>query len=161
MIHTSSYISSFSIVLFLFSSLISAFPFTFDKRDGAGSVVTSKTALTWYNADPTAGTAGRNPPNSYVCYSGRANKFPAITTWVNYNTMWANAVQYSFSQPQINDTALQQKQIKGGILTVSKEAKVDQRVILALILLETTGDLSKLQTQCTTSFDGVPNCGVS
>lgn len=160
MFHVSGSLSFFTI-LSIFSSLISAFPFAFDKRDGAGSVVTSNAGLAWYNADATAGTAGRNPPNSYVCYSGRANKFPAITTWVNYNTMWANAVQYAFSQPTINDTVLQQKQIKGGILTVSKEAKVDQRVILAMILLETTGNLTKLETQCTTSFGGVPNCGVS
>lgn len=125
------------------------------ERDGAGSVVTAPKALRWYSSSLTNGTSGRNPPNSYICYSGPAANFPSINTWVNFNTMWSTASVYALKP--VNDTDSERSYIHSAILSVSKQAKVDARIILATILLESTGNV---RVPCTKSFGGVYNCGI-
>lgn len=124
-------------------------------RDGAGSVVTSSNGLAWYSSTLTSGTSGRTDPSSYTCFNGPASNYPSLSTWVNFGTMWNNSVKYTFSQEP--DTPAQIQDIYNAIVATSKAAKVDARYILATILLESSGNLS---VPCTTSFGGIPNCGL-
>jgi len=125
-------------------------------RDGTGSVVTSATALTWYSSSLTAGTSGLSTPSDYTCYSGAASNFPAFSSWVNFGTMWNNSLQYTLNLEP--NTKAQNTDIYNAIVATSKAAKVDARVILATILLESSGNLS---VPCTVSPNGgIPNCGI-
>lgn len=102
-------------------------------RDGRGSVVTSLDGLAWYEPDLTCGTAGRDV-SKYTCYSGPAKNFPQISKWMSFNAMWKNQVKYALKP--IGDSALERNAIHDGIVKVSKMAKVDARVILAVIIHE-------------------------
>lgn len=128
------------------------------KRNGDGSVVTAPAALnSWYRASPTAGVNhARNPPSAYVCYKGKAANFPPIGTWANFNVLWNSAVEYSFKP--YNDTPAEITNIKNAIMSISQESRVDARVILSVVRLESGGNI---RVGCTESFGGVKNCGVS
>lgn len=111
------------------------------------------TGLVWYDSNTSDGTAGQDPANSYQCYSGPATNFPAMSEWVKFDTMWTNAVQYALTP--IGDTPEEQNDIYNAILQVSQIAKVDPRVILGVILDESTGNV---RVACTNN--GVENCGL-
>lgn len=124
---------------------------------GAGATVTSSNGLSWYSSSLTNGTSGVKPINSYTCYAGPASQFPPMSAWVNFNTMWRNAVTYAMNASSINDTKQEIADIRTAILAVSQQAKVDARVILATVLLESTGNV---RVPCTVSYGGVYNCGL-
>lgn len=128
----------------------------FVRRDGAGSVVTAANALAWYSSSLTSGTSGLSTPSDYTCYSGPASNFPAMSSWVAFATMWNQSVQYTFNfEP---DTKAQVTDIYNAITATAKAAKVDARVILATVLLESSGNLS---VPCTLSpAQSIPNCGL-
>lgn len=146
--------SSFSQAVLLLSSLTAASALhqhsNIEKRNGAGSVVTNKAALGYYRASATTGTAGVNPPNQYTCYSGPASNFPLVKNWVTYDEMWTRASQYALTP--FNDTGAEQADMKNSINKISLQSKVDQRVILAVILDESSGNV---RVKCTQSFGGV------
>lgn len=113
-------------------------------------------ALTYYDPNLNDGTNGRDPPNGgYVCFAGPATNFPQQSTWASFETMYSIAVTYLFGP--IGDSAAEQSAIRNAILSVSQAARVDPRVILAVINLESTGNV---RVGCTTSFDGIKNCGI-
>lgn len=106
----------------------------------SSAAVTNTAALKWYSSDPSSGTSGRNPPNGgYVCFKGAASQFPAMSTWVNYNTMWSVLTRDAL-QP-IGDNSSEIQAISDGIQSVSKIAKVDPRVVLGVMVLESTGNV--------------------
>ena len=100
---------------------------------GASAVVTNTVGLSFYNSDYTNGTAGNSNASSYTCYSGPASNFPAMSKWINFNAMFATAQQYFLS---VLDTIDQIADIYAAIVNVSTQAKVDARVILAVIIQE-------------------------
>ena len=100
---------------------------------GAGAVVTNTVALSFYDPDPTNSTAGNSNASTYTCYSGPASNFPAMSQWMSFNAMFATAQQYSLS---VLDSTAQITDMYAAILNVSAQAKVDARVILAVIIKE-------------------------
>jgi hypothetical protein len=125
-------------------------------RDGTGSVVTAPNALAWYSSALATGTSGLADPSSYTCYTGAASNFPEMSTWVSFSQMWNDSLIYTFAYEP--NTKAQTQDIYNSIVSVSKAAKVDARVILATILLESSGNLS---VACSLSPAGqIPNCGL-
>jgi len=103
------------------------------------AVVTNKAGLAFYNANLNSGNAGyTNPGTTYNCYSGPASNFPAMSKWMNFNDMWKLMQQDALTP--IGDTVKEQAMMLKGIKQVSKQAKVDARVILAVII----GEVSRI-----------------
>lgn len=121
-------------------------------RDGTGAV-TSAGGLSWYSANTAEGTTGQSDPSSYTCYSGPASNFPAMDTWISFENMWA--LQVADALTPIGDTAIEQAAILHGIQKISASSLVDPRVILAVIVDESTGNIN---VGCTNN--GVENCGL-
>ena len=102
--------------------------------------VTSSNGLKWYNSNLASGNSGRSDPTSgYVCFKGPASNFPAMSTWMNFNSMWN--FQVGNALKPIGDNSSEIQAIYDGILSVSKISKVDPRVILSVIILESTGNV--------------------
>ncbi|KAF8323959.1 hypothetical protein DL93DRAFT_2070113 [Clavulina sp. PMI_390] len=116
---------------------------------GIGSYVDNPTALAWYNSDLNAGTSGVDP-TAYTCFAGNVNSLPPISQWMSFTASWARQQQYSLGN---FDTSTQQTQIHDAIVQVSQESKVDARLILAVIMQESTGNVN---VACTAGF----NCGL-
>ena len=103
-------------------------------RDGPGSVVTSPAGLAWYTSDLTCGGAGRKNVSIYTCYSGPAKNFPKMDRWMSFDEMWKLQVKYALKP--VGDSALERRDIRDAIVKVSRLAKVDARVILAVVIHE-------------------------
>lgn len=122
-------------------------------HDGTGSVVGS--GLAWYSSNLYTGVRRSIDPSNYTCYSGSASAFPPLSTWISFSAMWG--LQRISALVPIGDTWEEIGHIKNAIMTVSTDALVDTRVILAIIILESTGNV---RVPCTTSYGGVQNCGL-
>ena len=116
------------------STLRHGVPRSLFTRNGAGSVVTNPTALSFYDPTFSDGTGGYSTPNTYECYSGPAANFPPMSTWMNFDAMFNRNQQYSLVV--VGDTGPEQGAIYNAIVSVSQQAKVDARVILAVIIQE-------------------------
>lgn len=134
--------------LLLFPLLALAAPTTLDTRqvsnakyNAAAQHVTSQAGLAWYSSSFTAGAPGKSDPSSYTCYSGPAANFPPMSDWTSFNHMWS--VMAADALTPIGDSAKEQKLMLQAIKTVSKQAKVDARVILAVIIGEVSAALSQ------------------
>jgi len=57
-----------------------------------------------------------------------------MSSWMSFNAMWALQVQDALAP--IGDSAAEQQAIYNAIVSVSQSAKVDARVILAVIIDE-------------------------
>lgn len=123
-----------------------------ERRQGTGAV-TSAAGLKFYQSNFATGTSGYANPGTYTCFSGPASKFPAISNWISFNKMYA--LLKSVALIPIGDTQAQAQDIYNGIVSISQAAKVDARVILAVIVLESTGNV---HVKCT--YNGVENCGL-
>jgi glucan 1,3-beta-glucosidase len=121
-------------------------------RDGSGAV-TGAVGLGFYSPSLTLGTKGYPDPNTYTCYSGPASNFPAPSKWMSFDNMWT--LLHSAALTPIGDSPAEVQAIKNAILSISSSAKVDARVILAVIVLESTGNV---RVGCTNN--GVENCGL-
>jgi hypothetical protein len=140
---------SFSLILALsFLKQTTAAPYTstttfLTARDGTGSV-TSTAGLAWYDANLSDGTSGRSNPSLYTCFSGPASNFPARSSWISFNAMWALQTQDALTP--IGDSAAEQQAIYNAILNVSSNAKIDPRVILAVIIDEVSRFVPSLES---------------
>ncbi len=120
-------------LLCLLPTLLLACPIaSITERDGTGSVTGA--GLNWYSSSLTTGTVRRTAPNAYTCYSGAASKFPPMSSWVSFNSMWQLMVADALTP--IGDSNAEQTAIRNAILSVSAKAKVDARFILAVVILE-------------------------
>lgn len=99
---------------------------------GVGSVVTGD-GLKWYNADFATGNNGFADKNNYICYRGVKENFPSFDKWMNFATMFNLNQQASMV---INDSGPEQGALYDAIVQVSKDSKVDARLILAVIMQE-------------------------
>jgi glucan 1,3-beta-glucosidase len=114
--------------------------------------VTSETGLTFFTTDLNTG-ASLKSPDSYTCYGGPASNFPAQSEWASFNDLWT--VQSSTNLNANGNTPADISNLHDSILEVSAAAKVDARVILAMIIQESAGNL---HVGCTNN--GVENCGI-
>lgn len=120
-------------------------------QDGIGSVVTGD-GLAWYNGDFTVGGSGYQDPNYYYCFRGIKENFPSFNSWMNFYTMF----DLNQFHTMVNyDSGPEQGAIYNAIVQVSQEAKVDARLILAVIMQESSGNV---RVGCTNN--GVQNCGL-
>lgn len=103
-------------------------------RDGAGSVVTSTAGLEWYSSKFHTGAAPRANVSDYVCYSGPTSNFPPISQWASFHDMWV--VQKQFALNISGDSTNEISNMNNAIKNISTLAKVDARVILAVIIHE-------------------------
>jgi hypothetical protein len=102
--------------------------------NAATSAVTSKSGRSWYTPSFKVGNSGRSDPSLYTCYSGPASNFPSMDQWMSFQSMWKLMARDALTP--IGDTEKEQSQMLSAIKTVSKQAKVDARVILAVIIGE-------------------------
>jgi LysM repeat protein len=96
------------------------------------------------------GTAGGGPVRYY---SGPASNFPDPAGWQSYPLMWARNADVM----RINDTPQEVAYIQQAIDTVSRETAIDPRIILAMIMQESQGNV---HVNTTYSADGIRNAGL-
>ncbi|RPB00878.1 hypothetical protein L873DRAFT_1736036 [Choiromyces venosus 120613-1] len=123
----------------------------FAALDGIGSVVTGK-GLAWYDSSFTNGNGGYKDPKYYWCFRGIKENFPPIGNWMNFYDMFNLNQRTSMVS---HDSGQEQGAIYDAIVKVSQEAKVDARLILAVIMQESS---SNVHVPCTNN--GVKNCGL-
>lgn len=130
-----------SLSFLLFPILALAAPTTLDTRQvsnakysAASQKVTSQAGLAWYSSSLNNGAAAKSDPSSYTCYSGPASNFPPMSSWTSFNAMWS--IMAADALTPIGDSPKEQKLMLQAIKTVSKQAKVDPRIILAVIVGE-------------------------
>ena len=116
------------------------------------AAVTSALGLSFYSSSLDAGAPLGNPA-TYTCYSGPATNFPSPDKWASFSALWNFQVTNSL-QP-IGDSAEEIGAMHDAIVQVAQAAKVDARVILAMVIKESTGNV---RVPCTNN--GVENCGL-
>ncbi|KAJ9626945.1 hypothetical protein H2203_003402 [Taxawa tesnikishii (nom. ined.)] len=113
--------------------------------------VSNPESLDWYSSDYNQG-AQPSQTLQYQCYKGDVSKYPSIAQWLSFNELW------NINSPHItarNNGNMQYTQnIHDSIMKISQESNVDARVILAMIMQESTG---QVDVQCT---GPMPNCGL-
>lgn len=77
-----------------------------------------------------------NPQAVAPSYSGDASKFPPISQWLSFDDLWECDKDACQQNPGKADI------IRQGILQVAKESGVDERIILAVILQESSCSLT-------------------
>jgi len=107
--------------------------------------VTNPKGLEWYEASESAGTSQLD--TSATCYGGEVGSEPSMDQWATFDSLWEE-----FS-PLMPNSEQENEWIKEGINRVSAEAKVDRRVILAMVMQESGGDI---HVPCTATI----NCGL-
>jgi len=125
-------------------------PNALEARNGAGSAATAGSA--WFNSNPSTGVSGYSDPSTYKCFSGPASSFPAFSEWMDYTTMFdlnQKASMGSFENAEV------QGELWNAIQIVAADAQIDARLILAVIMQESTGNVN---VHCTNN--GVENCGL-
>lgn len=118
----------------ILSLLSSALAAPLQPRQGSGSVTGN--GLSFYNPNLSAG-AGLKSPTTYTCYAGGPSGFPKQAQWASFNSLWK--FQSGNALAPIGDSQAQIQDMHDAIVAVSKAAKVDARVILAVIIQESTG----------------------
>jgi len=94
--------------------------------------VQSGQALNWFQDDSSAGCT--NVINEYHCYEGILASYPAMSTWLSFDSLWA-ANQDTISTQNADNQSIVGL-IHDAIIKVSSESTVDARFILAIVLQE-------------------------
>ena len=97
-----------------------------------------------------SGTIGGGP---VICYSGPAANFPDPANWQRWSLMWAR----NSGVMRIDDSRQEVAYIEQAINTVARDTGIDRRVILAMIMQESQGNV---RVNTTYSADGVRNAGL-
>lgn len=97
-----------------------------------------------------SGTDGGGPVRYY---SGPASNFPDPANWQRWSLMWAR----NSGVMHINDSPQEVAYIDQAINTVARESGIERRVILAMIMQESQGNV---RVNATYSADGVRNAGL-
>ncbi|KAH3147357.1 hypothetical protein KXW18_005344 [Aspergillus fumigatus] len=116
-----------------------------------GAAVTGN-GLNWYSSSLTSGAAGYQDPEYYYCFRGSAANFPPIQNWMGFTAMFDLNQQTSMA---LVESGPIQGAIWNAIVEVSAAAKVDPRLILAVVMQESSGNV---YVGCTNN--GVQNCGL-
>ena len=110
---------------------------------------TTKPGATFSTASYKSQTSS-SPPAVSTYYSGTAFNFPAQSLWLSFSSLW----DFNKAVCELNPDGLAQL-IHDDILQVASESSVDSRVIFAVILQESTCQLSAVTTN-----NGVNNPGL-
>lgn len=97
-----------------------------------------------------SGTLGAGP---VIYYSGPISNFPDPANWQKWSLMWAR----NSGVMRINDSPQEVAFIEQAISSVAGESGIDRRVILAMIMQESQGNV---RVNTTYSADGVRNAGL-
>jgi LysM repeat protein len=100
--------------------------------------------------DDDPGTVGGGP---VISYSGPASNFPDRGKWMKFSLMW----QQNIPTMKVSDTDSKIQFIHDSILSVATESGIDKRVILAVIMQESQGNV---HVATTTSPGGIRNPGL-
>ncbi|KAK8173755.1 hypothetical protein IWX90DRAFT_484679 [Phyllosticta citrichinensis] len=122
--------------------------------------VTSPGSMAWfrsYVATPNAQAVNQNTFD-YKCFWGSASLLPKFAQWISFDSLWKTNLPAIQQQQNYfininNVTRNINDVIREKILLVSEQDKVDARLILAVMMQESTG---RLNVPCT----GVANCGL-
>lgn len=114
---------------------------------GYSSGVTESAGLSWYSHKYNSG-APSGSFSGYQCYPGDTASFPAHNQWLSFEDLW----NINVPTMKINDSPGEVANIKKAIKAVSKESSVDARLILAVIMQESAGNVN---APCTSD-----NCGL-
>jgi len=127
--------------------LASAFPagIITSRAPSCNASVTNPKGLQWYEASETSGVSTLD--TSVTCYGGEVGSEPSMEQWAKFDLLWEK-----FS-PMMPNSEQENEWIKEGINQVSAVAKVDRRIILAMIMQESGGDI---HVPCTAGY----NCGL-
>lgn len=115
--------------------------------------VTNKDSLPWYKPyTPTdVHKAAINNPTAYTCYHGNSDALPYVTSWKPFDALWATALPAL----RTHNSAAHNVLLRAKILQIARETTVDARLILAMILQESSGNLA---VPCTGA--AYANCGI-
>ncbi|KAF2751904.1 hypothetical protein M011DRAFT_498324 [Sporormia fimetaria CBS 119925] len=105
--------------------------------------------------DPSTERPSESPPTAilYKCYGPTKEDFPALDMWKSFAEMWAiNVIEIE----KINGGTQYNDAIKQAIIKQSQESLVDARLILAMVMQESTG---QAQAPCT-PLDNPTDCGI-
>ncbi|RAL17631.1 putative exo-beta-1,3-glucanase [Aspergillus homomorphus CBS 101889] len=122
---------------------------------GSGSsngLAVTGNGLNWYSSSLTAGAAAYEDPEYYYCFGGPAANFPPFANWMGFTEMFDLNQQTSMA---LVESGPIQGDIWNAIVAVSADAKVDPRLILAVVMQESSGNV---YVGCTNN--GVQNCGL-
>ncbi|KKY23543.1 putative exo-beta [Diplodia seriata] len=147
--------ASCTLVLAILTASVSAAPslVTLQKRyasfDGFKKI-TNNASLAWYKPyAPGVATAVVNSPPGYKCFKG-AN-YPEFADWASFDTLWnINLPAIRSHNSAANNQILHKK-----IIQVGAQTKTDARIILAMIMQESSGNLA---VPCTGYANA--NCGI-
>ena len=87
----------------------------------------------------------------YQCYHGQVSQYPPLSRWLSFTKMWSLNAPIILSKNNGNQQYV--NDIYSAITSVSVAAKVDARLILAIVMQESTG---QADVPCT----GNGNCGI-
>ncbi|KKK12676.1 putative exo-beta-1,3-glucanase [Aspergillus rambellii] len=119
--------------------------------DGNSAVVTGN-GLNWYSSSLTDGATAYEDPEYYYCFGGPAANFPPLANWMGFTAMFDLNQETSMAQVESGPI---QGDIWNAIVEVSAAAKVDARLVLAVVMQESSGNV---YVGCTNN--GVQNCGL-
>lgn len=131
----------------------------------ANPVISNPSALAWYQPyqtssagagaggsrafyENTTTNGGGTTHSSYQCFAG--SSYPALSSWLSFDTLWSSAAS---TITAVNGAPGLTPTIRSAILTVAAGDNIDARLVLAVIMQESTG---RLAVPCT----GVSNCGI-
>ncbi|KAK4946130.1 hypothetical protein LTR66_014324, partial [Elasticomyces elasticus] len=117
---------------------------------GGTTKVTSPAGLAWYDPNLGAGTATAS--TSYKCYHGGINSYPPMSSWMNFYDMFNHNKPTMLARNNNNDQWV--GWMWDAITQTAAASNVDARLILAIVMQESTG---QIDVGCTGSM---PNCGL-
>ncbi|KAF1817451.1 hypothetical protein P152DRAFT_408080 [Eremomyces bilateralis CBS 781.70] len=115
---------------------------------GGVSRVVNTASSRWYSADTYSG-ASWGGTYQYQCFGGDISKYPTLHQWLSFD----NLLQINRPALALTNTEDQIGYIRDGIIAVAEESIVDPRVILVVMMQESTG---RANSPCT----GGHNCGL-
>ncbi|KAK0664395.1 hypothetical protein DIS24_g836 [Lasiodiplodia hormozganensis] len=112
--------------------------------------VTNKDSLAWYRRSSLsiAKAVVENPPG-YECFHG-AN-YPGVNDWESFGTLW----NINLPALRLHNSAANNQILRSKILSIATETNTDARIILAIIMQESSG---QLDVYCT--GENKHNCGI-
>ncbi|KAL3484993.1 pectate lyase superfamily protein-domain-containing protein [Aspergillus germanicus] len=119
---------------------------------GSNGPAVTGNGLNWYSSSLTDGAAAYQDPEYYYCFGGPAANFPPFANWMGFTEMFDLNQQTSMA---LVESGPIQGDIWDAIVAVSADARVDPRLILAVVMQESSGNV---YVGCTNN--GVQNCGL-
>ncbi|PSN69981.1 hypothetical protein BS50DRAFT_301781 [Corynespora cassiicola Philippines] len=113
----------------------------------------------WYTDvnEQKAVNISEKPRDIYSCKGPKMDDYPKMNEWLSFEQLWQiNEGEISLSNNCTNNRTTDfTKEIKDAIVDVSRESFVDARLILALIMQESTGNVNVACTGAENSDCGI------